>query len=520
MTDRWQMYRTAPMEVEQGWKVQTVTPPSRLAGANGITIGPDHRLYVAQVLGSQVTAIDVDSGEHRLFSRFGHGVDGPDDAIFGPDGTLYATETVMGRVAALAPDGSYRVVCDELPGANGITVDPEGRRLYIDEFRPGGRLIEIDPAGVAPPRTLLEDLNCPNALAMGPDRRLYFPQVFANEIWAFDLDSGQAELVVADVNVPTAVKFDSRGRIVIAEAGAGQITAIDWRNGQRETLAEVPVGIDNISVGVGDRIFASHYADGRVAEETGGIHRVLSEPGLIGPNAISPGRDGALIVSDALSVARIGADGRVVRLVVINLDLFTVAVGACQLGDDLAVLGLTGELLRYANGSRQSRVLVDGLEGPTALIPDGDGALIVERTAGRVTRLEPDGQRHDVATGLRAPGSVARHDEKVVITQGDGGTLVVLDSDGRHREIEGFANAQGVAVSGDTALVADAGRRQLVAVDLHSDRTTVIAREVPIGPPQEGFLLAAFSPVCSDGTGGFYVGCNGDGSIRRVQRAS
>src|SRR4051794_663131 len=66
-TDRWSAYTDLTPTVSHGWTLETVTPPSRLGGANGMTVGPDGRLYVTQVFFSQVTAIDVDSGVHEVF---------------------------------------------------------------------------------------------------------------------------------------------------------------------------------------------------------------------------------------------------------------------------------------------------------------------------------------------------------------------------------------------------------------------------------------------------------------------
>ena len=194
MSDRWQMYSAATPRVASGWMLDTVTPPSRLGGSNGMTIGPDGRLYVTQVFGSQVTAIDVERGDHEVFCPLGGGIVAPDDGIFGADGTFYATEPFAGRVTARNPDGSYRVVRADLPGANGVTMDHAGRRLFVDEFRPGGRLMELNPDGDGEPRFLMEDLNGPNAPSMGPDGRIHFPQVFANEIWVYDLDAGRGQL--------------------------------------------------------------------------------------------------------------------------------------------------------------------------------------------------------------------------------------------------------------------------------------------------------------------------------------
>lgn len=49
--------------IAAGWRLQRITAPSRLFGANGLRTGPDGRVYVAQVTGSQISALDVATGE-------------------------------------------------------------------------------------------------------------------------------------------------------------------------------------------------------------------------------------------------------------------------------------------------------------------------------------------------------------------------------------------------------------------------------------------------------------------------
>jgi sugar lactone lactonase YvrE len=378
--------------------------------------------------------------------------------------------------------------------------------------------MEVDRNSTAAPQDLMDDLNGPNAPAMGPDGRLYFPQVFANEIWVYDLDEGRGRLAFADLSVPTAVKFDSRGRLVTSESGAGCITAIDIATGARETLAEVPKGIDNLSIGAGDRLFVSHYVDGRVAEETAGRQRVLSEPGLLGPYGLALGRDARLLAGDGLSAAAIGADGAVERLATLLVNLPGLALGASELGDDLLVLGAGGEILRYRGGRGEPDELCAGLEGPTAIYPEGPGSvLVVERLGGRLRRVHADGQTEVVVSDLQAPGAVAIGESgERYVSQGDGGAVVVIGRDGSRRPLERFDQAQGLALSGSRLLVADVGRRELVVLDMQGGRREVVVRDAPIGAPVEGVMPAAFCPVCPDGAGGFYVGCNGDGSIRRL----
>src|SRR5581483_6156146 len=119
-----------------GWSLERLTPPSRLFGANGLRTGPDGRIYVAQVAGSQISALNVDTGELETVSSQGSDIVAPDDVDFDAEGNLYATEYYDGRVSVRGTDGSTRVLRDDVPGANGITFH-QGR-LFIDECRIGG----------------------------------------------------------------------------------------------------------------------------------------------------------------------------------------------------------------------------------------------------------------------------------------------------------------------------------------------------------------------------------------------
>jgi len=514
--DRWSAYTDVSPTVASGWRLETVTPPSRLGGSNGMTIGPDGRLYVTQVFFSQITAIDVETGEHAVFSPLGGGIAGPDDAIFGADGTCFATEPMFGRVTARQPDGAYRVVAADLPAANGVTMDHTRQRLFIDEFRPGGRLLEVDPNGAGPPRVLLEDLAGPNAPAMGPDGKIYFPQVFADQVWSYDLETGEARLAVDDLARPTAVKFDSRGRLVTSEAAGGRITAIDLATGARTVLAEVPLGIDNVSVGADDRIFVSHYVDGRVAEETAGRQRVLSPPSLLGPHGLAVDADGSLLFADGLSVGEV-VDGEHHRRIRLLVDLPTLALGVVPFGDRLAVIGAAGEVLSYARTGGDPTVLAEHLVDPTTVRADGHRLLVTERSAGGITAVDRHGKVTPVLSGLPSAAAVdVLHGGYVVAA---GAAVLLIDADGNERRVDGFGDAQGVAVDGGTVLVADAERHELVAVDVAAGRRDVVVSGAPVGLPVPGTVPAAFSPVTADGVGGFYVGCNGDGSIRRLTRS-
>ena len=53
------------------------------------------------------------------------GIRGPDDLAFGPDGSLYWTDILIGDVGRRYPDGTTRVVASIGPGPNPITFSDE-----------------------------------------------------------------------------------------------------------------------------------------------------------------------------------------------------------------------------------------------------------------------------------------------------------------------------------------------------------------------------------------------------------
>src|SRR6201992_2835165 len=94
-----------PVDVAEGWRLERVTAPSRLFGANGLRTGPDGRVYIAQVTGSQISALDHRTGHMETVSAKGGDIVAPDDVAFDDRGNLFATEVMDGRVSMLDTAG-------------------------------------------------------------------------------------------------------------------------------------------------------------------------------------------------------------------------------------------------------------------------------------------------------------------------------------------------------------------------------------------------------------------------------
>jgi len=519
MSDRWTDYGGDAPEAGRGWTLETLNEPSRLWGANGIIWGPSNQLMVTQVFGSQVTAIDVNTGVHTPFAALGEGINAPDDGAFGYEGTFFATEPMNATVSARRPDGSYQVLSDQLPGANGMTVSHDRRRLFVDEFRPGGRLLELDPAGERDPVVLADDLAMPNAFAMGPDGALWFPQVIAGEIWRYDLDNGTLRLGFEDLATPTAVKFDDEGRLLTSEAGSGELTRIELSSGARETLARVNPGIDNFAIGEGGRLFVSHFTDGRVAEVTGGQERVLSPSGLIGPFGLHRRAGGSIVVGDGLAVTEVQADGSARCIMNLIADLPSMAIDVAELDGDVLVLVERGQVFRKPAGGGRAEPVAGRLRHAVSMTDSGDGGvLVVESGGNRVARVDGSGVTGVVAAGIDRPHSASVAEDGTVWVTHPGGATGFLE--GRPvGAISGVADPHGIAVAGGSALIADPANRRVVAHDLARGENVDALINAPMGPPVAGAKIPhAASPLAVDGSG-FLVGCDGDGTIRRLVRS-
>ena len=362
-----------PVDVAQGWRLARVTAPSRLFGANGLRTGPDGRIYIAQVTGSQISALDHRTGQLEAVSAKGGDIVAPDDVAFDGSGNLYATEVMDGRVSVLETTGRTRVLRDDVPSANGITF--HRGRLFIGECREGGRLLEFDLAG-GPPRVLLENVPSPNAMEVGPDGLLYFPVMGANEIWRVDPDGGEPQCVTSDPGVPDSVKFDSQGYIVSTQVASGQVLRIDPRSGEQRLLAQLSPGLDNCTF-VGDRVLVSNFT-GEITEiSLDGTTRTVLPGGLNWPLDLTVGHDGQLYIADGTYFYVALPDG---SLRTVGM-LFSPGYPGFLRGvvsdgpGEFVVTTSGGQVSRYRPAACESEVLADGFDQLYGVAVGSDGSM-------------------------------------------------------------------------------------------------------------------------------------------------
>ena len=209
-------------------KVEPLIQARPLWGSNGMAFGPDGRLYVAQFLAGQISAVDLATGDVEVVVPPDGPLHSPDDLAFDVDGAMYVTDLVPGRVWRCDPAGDFVLVTDEITAPNGIAC--VGTRVFANEMIPGGRLLELSPAGDEP-TVLTAGLAMGNAMQLGPDGQLYYPHMLTGEVFRIPLDGGEPELVAADVPDPVAVRFDRGGALLVLSRGESGI--VDARRPDR-----------------------------------------------------------------------------------------------------------------------------------------------------------------------------------------------------------------------------------------------------------------------------------------------
>jgi sugar lactone lactonase YvrE len=522
---------TSP-QLADGWRLERLVAPSRLFGANGLRTGPDGRIYIAQVTGSQISALNLATGDVETISAKGGDIIAPDDVAFDAQGNLFATEVMDGRVSVREAGGTTRVLRDDIPSANGITVS--GGRLFIGECREGGRLMEFDLSG-GPPRVLLENVPSPNAMEVGPDGLLYFPVMGANEIWRIDPDGedGRApEVVASGLGVPDSVKFDAQGFIVSTQVASGQVLRIDPRTGAQTVLAQLTPGLDNCTL-VDGRLFVSNFT-GEITEILdGGATRTTLPGALNWPLDLAVGDDGRVYVADGTYFYALEPDGSLQTVGMLfspGYPGFIRGLVASAPGE-FVVTTSGGQVTRYRPALAESEVLADGFDQLYGVaVAPGGAVVFAELGTGRVLSTVA-GSTAVLAAGLHDPIGVAvTRDGDILVAESGAGRVVQVSAAGTQTVVDDLQRPQGILAAGGQLYIVDAGAKAVLAVDLGTGARTTIAAGLPIGPPPgvEPKPLKGMPPfsgpqgpfagIAAGPDGTLYVSADGEGSVVALRR--
>ncbi|WP_405506562.1 hypothetical protein [Streptomyces purpurascens] len=516
-------------------QAERLNPPNPLWGSNGVAFGPDGRLYVAQFLAGKISAVDPATGDVEVVVPMDGPVESPDDLAFGADGSMYIADLVPGRVWRRSPEGEYTLVSAEVRVPNGITC--VGDRLFVNEMKMNGRLLELFPEG-GDPVVLTDGLAFGNAMQLGPDGCLYYPHMISRQVWRIPPDGGVPEVVAEDVHDPVAVRFDLGGVLhVLSRGPEGIVTRVDLHgSGSRSLVTSGVTGLDNAAFDAENRMFVSSFASGGITElRPDGRTRPVVPRGLDGPYGVTIDLGGTVYAADHYRVARPeqpdeGGSGDVTTEI---LQPFFHGITAD--GDLLHTTSQFGTVQTYDPAAGTTRLRANGLNQPLGIATRADGALVVAETgAGRVVAIDGTDTVTVLAEGLDHPVDVALDaGQRCYVSDDRRGAILRIDDGEAVPVAEGLGAPQGLAVHGDELFTVDTEHRRLWSVSLTTGAARVEAESLAVGIPpgtdprpapalfthQVPGLAHRFAGLTAAPDGSLLLSANGEGTVVRLTPA-
>ncbi len=168
-------------------------------GANGLALDPQGRLIACESTKHRVTRTEADGSITVLAESYnGKPLNTTNDVVVRADGTVFFTDpkgvgqkdgtgTGFNGVYAILPDGTLKLLADDLRYPNGIGLSPDQKILYVTDFS-GGQIRAFDLAAdaeVSNPRVFCEIKN-PDGMAVDSAGRVWTSTVRGISVFGSD----------------------------------------------------------------------------------------------------------------------------------------------------------------------------------------------------------------------------------------------------------------------------------------------------------------------------------------------
>ena len=518
------MHAAIAQPTSERYQLDRLVPASVFHGVHGLAFDAQDVLYAGSVVGHSIYRVDTATGAVKSFVGAPEGM--ADDLVFLADGTVVWTSIQHGVVRARKGNGPITKLAD-LVSVNSINVRKDGR-LFAAQVFGGDGLWEVDPAGVKPPRLILQDLGGSNGFDIGPDGKLYGPLWFKHQVVRIDPDSGKLDVVADGFDTPAAANFDSRWNLYVLDTARGEVVRVDIRSGKKQVVAKLATALDNLAIDSRDRLFVSNMADNGIQEVdvAKGTARQVVKGALaipLGIAAVADGTRDTLYVADVFALRTIDAAGKVTDVARSHAAGTTIGYPVAVTANQryVIVTNNEGPLQRYERSTmRLVQTWRDTHAGNAIEMPSG-AVIVAETTRGKLSRIVSSGegeQRAEIIADLAAPlGLAIAGDSAVYVSEMAAGRVSRVDvSNGARRVIaQGLDRPQGIATDGTAVLVVEAGKGRLVRVDPGNGAVEVIASGLPIGLANVPITLAGVA-VGAGGT--IYVTSDVENSIWRLRK--
>lgn len=515
------------------YRVETLVAGGPLRAPNGITFGPDGRLYVGSVAAQSIYRVDVATGAVDVVVPAPAGE--ADDIAFAPNGTMVWTALLAGEIRAQRRNGSVYTVAADKALINPLYFTTDGRlfaaqkgfdRLYEFQFGKGSSQTE--------PRLVASKMGDINSFEITADDKLYAPLSNIGTVARIDIETGTVTPIAENLGKVIAVNLDSRGQIWAVDLELGHLWRIDPDSGDAQIVATTEPPSDNLAIAADDAVYVSRTAASTIVR----VDPASGEQSVVVPGNFSLVGGLALMTHRRREVLVV-ADSYGYRIVDTGTGAVTTTfkltdVGFPYASSDVAVndefLALTDMITRprvflVDRSNYQTVATWTKIEAPAGVVlRDNGDPIVADFATGRIIGLSrTDRDLRDIlADGLAGPVGLGwAGPDALFVTEHTAGTLLRINlEDGSRTVISNtVSEPEGLTVLADGRVaVVEVGRRRVVAIDPTTGVSEVLAVELPVGTRVARAPESIYVPsgIAEGADGSLYLTSDQDNSVLKI----
>ena len=515
------------------YRVETLVAGGPLRAPNGITFGPDGRLYVGSVAAQSIYRVDVATGAVDVVVPAPAGE--ADDIAFAPNGTMVWTALLAGEIRAQRRNGSVYTVAADKALINPVYFTTDGRlfaaqkgfdRLYEFQFGKGSSQTE--------PRLVASKMGDINSFEITADDKLYAPLSNIGTVARIDIETGTVTPIAENLGKVIAVNLDSRGQIWAVDLELGHLWRIDPDTGDAQIVATTEPPSDNLAIAADDAVYVSRTAASAIVR----VDPASGEQSVVVPGNFSLVGGLALMTHRRREVLVV-ADSYGYRIVDTGTGAVTTTfkltdVGFPYASSDVAVndefLALTDMITRprvflVDRSNYQTVATWTKIEAPAGVVlRDNGDPIVADFATGRIIGLSRTDRdlRDIVADGLAGPVGLGwAGPDALFVTEHTAGTLLRINlEDGSRTVISNtVSEPEGLTVLADGRVaVVEVGRRRVVAIDPTTGVSEVLAVELPVGTRVARAPESIYVPsgIAEGADGSLYLTSDQDNSVLKI----
>lgn len=515
------------------YRVETLVAGGPLRAPNGITFGPDGRLYVGSVAAQSIYRVDVATGAVDVVVPAPAGE--ADDIAFAPNGTMVWTALLAGEIRAQRRNGSVYTVAADKALINPLYFTTDGRlfaaqkgfdRLYEFQFGKGSSQTE--------PRLVASKMGDINSFEITADDKLYAPLSNIGTVARIDIETGTVTPIAENLGKVIAVNLDSRGQIWAVDLELGHLWRIDPDSGDAQIVATTEPPSDNLAIAADDAVYVSRTAASAIVR----VDPASGEQSVVVPGNFSLVGGLALMTHRRREVLVV-ADSYGYRIVDTGTGAVTTTfkltdVGFPYASSDVAVndefLALTDMITRprvflVDRSNYQTVATWTKIEAPAGVVlRDNGDPIVADFASGRIIGLSrTDRDLRDIlADGLAGPVGLGwAGPDALFVTEHTAGTLLRINlEDGSRTVISNtVSEPEGLTVLADGRVaVVEVGRRRVVAIDPATGVSEVLAVELPVGTRVARAPESIYVPsgIAEGADGSLYLTSDQDNSVLKI----